>query len=55
MPEQKKTNDKKISLAPLNFEEALKGLLATEPPQKEKKGKPATKRRSRKTDKKTEE
>jgi hypothetical protein len=54
MPEQKKTNDKKLSLAPLDFEEALKGLLATEPPQKEKKDKPATKRGKRNTDKKTE-
>jgi hypothetical protein len=54
MPEQKK-NDKKLSLAPLDFEEALKGLLATEPPPKEKKDKPATKRRTRNTDKKTEQ
>jgi hypothetical protein len=54
MPEQKK-NDKKLSLAPLDFEEALKGLLATEPPPKEKKDKPATKRRSRNTGKKKAE
>jgi hypothetical protein len=33
MPEQKK-NDKKLSLAPLDFEEALKGLLALNPRQK---------------------
>lgn len=56
MPEQKKTYDKKLSLRPLKFEEALKGLLATEPPPKEeqeKKDKSATKRRSRSTGKKT--
>jgi hypothetical protein len=54
MPEQRKTNGKKISLHPFDFEEALKGLLATEPP-KEKKDKPAPKRRSCSTNKKTED
>jgi hypothetical protein len=53
MPEQKKPKqDKKISLHPLEFEEALKGLLTTELPPKEKK--PVTKRRSRTAGKKTE-
>ena len=53
MPEQKKPKqDKKISLHPLQFEEALKGLLETEPPPKEKKDKPATKRRSKTTENK---
>jgi len=32
MPEQKK-DDKKLSLHPLTFDEALKGLLETEPPE----------------------
>ena len=47
MPEQKKTNDKKLSLHPLEFEEALKGLLATPPPkeEQEKKDKPLRSRK----------
>lgn len=55
MPEQKKSKqDKKLSLHPLDFEDALKSLLATEPPPKEKKDKPAAKRRKRaQTDKNT--
>ncbi|HLX57945.1 MAG TPA: hypothetical protein VKR83_13055 [Ktedonobacteraceae bacterium] len=53
MPEPKQPKqDKKLSLHPLEFEEALKGLLATEPPPKEKKDKPVPKRRSRSTGKK---
>jgi hypothetical protein len=55
MPEQKKKTDKKLSLVPLNFEDALKGLLATEPPPKEKKDKPAPKQRKRSTGKKSAE
>lgn len=57
MSEQKKKTDKKLSLHPLNFEDALKGLLATEPPSKEqeKKDKPATKQRKRNTGKKSAE
>ena len=35
----KKPDQSKISLAPLTFEEALKGLLATPPPPKEPKPK----------------
>lgn len=31
MPEQKQSNHKKLSLYPLSFDEALKGLLETEP------------------------
>jgi hypothetical protein len=55
MPEQKK-DDKKISLHPLNFEEALKELLETEPPkEKQEKKKTPTKRRQRNTSKKTEQ
>ena len=55
MSEQKKTNDKILSLAPLSFEDALKGLLATEPPPKEKQEKKTpAKRRSRSTSKKTD-
>ena len=56
MSEQKKPKqDKKLSLHPLEFEEAVKGLLATPPPkEEEKKDKPATKRRSRSTGKKTD-
>jgi hypothetical protein len=47
MPVQQKKpdNNKRISLHPLSFEEALKGLLQTEPPPKEQKEKPAPKRR----------
>ena len=37
----KKPDQSKISLAPLTFEEALKGLLATPPPPKEPKPKKA--------------
>ncbi|HEY6539547.1 MAG TPA: hypothetical protein VIZ18_01360 [Ktedonobacteraceae bacterium] len=38
MPEPKQPKqDKKLSLHPLEFEDALRGLLATEPPPKEKK------------------
>jgi hypothetical protein len=37
--ERKKPDQSKISLAPLTFEEALKGLLATPPPPKEPKPK----------------
>lgn len=45
MPDGKKQNNKKISLHPLSFEDALRGLLQTEPPPKEQKDKPASKRR----------
>jgi hypothetical protein len=57
MPEQKKPkDDKKLSLHPLPFEEALKGLLETEPPkEKQEKKKTPTKRRQRNTSKKTEQ
>jgi len=52
MSEQKKPkDDKKISLHPLTFEDALKGLLQTEPPPKEQKDKPTPKRRKRSTEK----
>jgi hypothetical protein len=57
MPEQKKKTDKNLSLHPLSFEDALKGLLATEPPSKEeqeKKDKPA-RQRKRSTSKKPAE
>ena len=37
MPESRKKTDKKLSLHPLTFEDALKGLLATEPHQKRNK------------------
>jgi hypothetical protein len=37
--DKKKPDQSKISLAPLTFEEALKGLLATPPPPKEPKPK----------------
>lgn len=39
MTTDKKKPDKKLSLAPLTFEEALEGLLATPPPPKEPKPK----------------
>ncbi|MGI8688861.1 MAG: hypothetical protein ACR2M3_09810 [Thermomicrobiales bacterium] len=39
MTDKKKPDRSKISLAPLTFEEALKGLLATPPPPKEPKPK----------------
>ena len=56
MPEQKKKTDKKLSLHLLNFEDALKGLLATEPPPKEKQEKKTpTKPRKRNTGKKSAE
>ena len=45
--QQQKTKEKeskKISLAPLDFEEALTAILAVPPPQKEKK--PASKKKS---------
>lgn len=53
MTEQKKPKeDKKISLHPLQFEEALKGLFETEPPPKEQQEKKtSTKWRKRSTDK----
>lgn len=42
MSEQKKPNDKKLSLHPLSFDEALKGLLQTEPlKEKQEKKSPA--------------
>jgi hypothetical protein len=36
MTDEGKRRDKKISLAPLDFEEALRGLLQTEPPPEKK-------------------
>ncbi len=52
---KKPKGDKKISLHPLSFEEALKGLLETEPPkEKQEKKKTPTKRRQRSTSKKAE-
>jgi hypothetical protein len=55
MPEEKTPKqDKKLSMYPLTFEEALRGALQVEPPPKEpkeKKGKPAPKRRKRSTGK----
>jgi hypothetical protein len=51
--ERPKRTDKRLSLAPLDFEEALKGLLQTAPPPEKKvaKAKAATKgRRPRKKD-----
>lgn len=39
MTDKKKPDQSKISLAPLSFEEALKGLLAVPPPPKEPKPK----------------
>lgn len=53
MSEQKKPADKKLSLHPLSFDEALKGLLATEAP-KEKQEKKTPTRRKRNTGKRTE-
>jgi hypothetical protein len=53
MPESKKTSDKKISFAPLTFDEALKGLLETEPPKEKQEKKTPTKQRKRSTNKKT--
>ena len=53
MPEPTK-DDKKISLHPLTFEEALKGLLETEPPKEKQEKKTLTKRRQRSTSKKTD-
>ena len=53
MPDDVKRDPKKLSLNPLTFDEALEGLLATEPPAKKRKqrqtsdtetAKPATKR-----------
>lgn len=41
---KKPKQDKKLSLHPLQFQEALKGLLETEPPLKEKKDKQAPKK-----------
>ena len=37
MTDEPKRRDKKISLAPLDFEEALEGLLQTDPPPKGRK------------------
>jgi hypothetical protein len=37
--EKKTTNEKPVSLAPLDFQEALKGLLQVKPEPKEKKPK----------------
>lgn len=55
MPEQKKPKqDKKLSLAPLSFDEALKGLLETEPPKEKQEKKTPTKRRKRSTEKTTD-
>lgn len=54
MPEPKKTSDKKISLAPLTLDEALKGLLETEPQKEKQEKKTSTKRRKPSTNKKTE-
>ncbi len=46
MPEEKTPKqDKKLSMYPLSFEDALRGALQVEPPPKEKKDKPAPKRR----------
>ena len=54
MPEQKKTTDKKLSLHPLDIEEALKGLLVAEPP-KEKQEKMISTERRQQRKKKTEQ
>jgi hypothetical protein len=54
MPEPKKSSEKKISLAPLTFDEALKGLLETEPAKEKEEKKATTKPRKRTTSKKTE-
>lgn len=48
MPEPKKDN-KKLSLRPLNFEEALKGLLETEPSKETQEKKATSKRRQKQT------
>jgi hypothetical protein len=50
MPEPKKPKqEKKLSLYPLSFNEALKGLLETEPPKEKQEKKTPTKRRKRTT------
>ena len=54
MPEEKQ-EDKKISLHPLTFEEAVKGLIATGLPEEKEKKKKAPPKRRQRTDKKTEE
>jgi hypothetical protein len=51
--ENRMQREKNISLAPLDFEEALEGLLKTEPPPEKKEAKekaPPKGRRSRKRD-----
>ena len=55
MPEPKRPKqDRKISLNPLSFDEALKGLLETEPPkEKQEKKTPTKRRKSSQTDKDT--
>ena len=40
----KTTQSKKLSLAPLSFEEAITAILAVSPPQKEKKSTPKKKK-----------
>ena len=45
MPEKKKAYDEKLSLYPRPFEDALKKIVNTKPPQKEKKF-PPTKRKA---------
>ncbi len=45
--EQKITNEKPVSLYPLDFKKALAALLRVKPPEKEKsKGKPKQKKRT---------
>jgi len=50
IPEQKK-GDKKLSLHPLSFEEALRDLLETEPPKEKQEKKTPAKRRKRSIEK----
>jgi hypothetical protein len=54
MPEQKKGADKKLWLVPLLFDEALKGLLETEPPNEKQEKKTSTKHCKHRTSKKTD-